>query len=382
MGSSFTLHIPSKQDASDSNSPALQRLSALNAKATKGIKSRLRRTFSFGSAQDLQKASSENKTTPEPSNFRREQTAIESADNDLVVIANQEAKGMGSQIYSHQGQFSVSTDNISISSTASSASLMLRKFGRGMKRSSRNLRNFIRPKSIIGSPGADSVMASSVDLTTAVQAECERVNVNLDPHDKPGGGTGYPRLERNSMEIAPPVAVEAVAGAAEDSRKSIISNDRERAEVLAAVRKGILKRKEARIFKPLLTIPLGGDTSSNSSSPTLAQAEINLPGDSSSPATPSDRRESTEEYFDAPSAPKLTNNAYGSSRSLPNSIPRNISFNSRVQFFDVWSPSEYDRRGDIATCNRLTPLLAQQIKEELNSFKMVSSFSCLSLYDC
>jgi hypothetical protein len=32
---------------------------------------------------------------------------------------------------------------------------------------------------------------------------------------------------------------------------------------------------------------------------------------------------------------------------------------------------EYDRRGDIATCNRLTPMLAQQIKEELNSFKMV-----------
>lgn len=65
--------------------------------------------------------------------------------------------------------------------------------------------------------------------------------------------------------------------------------------------------------------------------------------------------------------------AAASSRSLPNTAggPRNISFSPRIQFHDAWSSSEYDRRGDIATCNRLTPMLAQQIKEELNTFKMV-----------
>jgi hypothetical protein len=41
-------------------------------------------------------------------------------------------------------------------------------------------------------------------------------------------------------------------------------------------------------------------------------------------------------------------------------------------FYDTWPSGEYDRRGEIATCNRLTPMLAQQIKEELNTFKMVS----------
>jgi hypothetical protein len=41
-------------------------------------------------------------------------------------------------------------------------------------------------------------------------------------------------------------------------------------------------------------------------------------------------------------------------------------------FFETWPSQEYDRRGEVATCNRLTPMLAQQIKEELNSFKMVS----------
>ena len=50
---------------------------------------------------------------------------------------------------------------------------------------------------------------------------------------------------------------------------------------------------------------------------------------------------------------------------------KRIDFNSRVQYHETWPSGEYDRRGDTATCNKLTPLLAQQIKEELNTFKMV-----------
>lgn len=65
----------------------------------------------------------------------------------------------------------------------------------------------------------------------------------------------------------------------------------------------------------------------------------------------------------------------GESRSLPGTprgtVPRNISFSPRIIFHDTWTSMDYDRRGEIATCNRLTPMLAQQIKEELNTFKMV-----------
>ena len=64
-------------------------------------------------------------------------------------------------------------------------------------------------------------------------------------------------------------------------------------------------------------------------------------------------------------------------KSLPGT-PRNISFSPRIQFHDTWCSGEYDRRGEIATCNRLTPTLAQAIKEELNSFKMVSTLIFLS----
>jgi hypothetical protein len=65
----------------------------------------------------------------------------------------------------------------------------------------------------------------------------------------------------------------------------------------------------------------------------------------------------------------------GNSKSVPSTPPggakRSTTFSPRIQFYDTWPSGEYDRRGDIATCNRLTPMLAQQIKEELNTFKMV-----------
>jgi hypothetical protein len=66
----------------------------------------------------------------------------------------------------------------------------------------------------------------------------------------------------------------------------------------------------------------------------------------------------------------------GDSKSVPTTpqgTRRNATFSPRIQFHDTWPSGEYDRRGEIATCNRLTPMLAQQIKEELNTFKMVWS---------
>lgn len=110
---------------------------------------------------------------------------------------------------------------------------------------------------------------------------------------------------------------------------------------------------------------LGG--TSTSSSPTIGQDDDSLTtvtGGNSAPATPADGAQGNIEFFAG-----INPDAQLSTRSLPS---RNISFNNKVVFHDVWSPTEYDRRGDVATCNRLTPMLAQQIKEELNSFKMVS----------
>jgi hypothetical protein len=368
------------------SSPAVQQLHALSERdPNKGMKSRLRRAFSFGSAQELRKASAENAGRAKLQKERHEgnQTGVDELQGeDAVIAAKQEAGGLGEGIYSGQGNIFGSTDNLSISSTASSASIMLRKMGRGAKKSARSIRGLFRPKSIIGDPAADNsvtqptVASAEVSLVT-VEAEREKVNVNPNPHDQPGGGTGFPHLERNSLDAASSAASERPTSSRHgqndsvSSRKSLVGGEKERQEVLAAVKKGILKRKHS---EPQL--PRGrqkahhSTTGSNTASPVGSRQEA-TPTDM--PGTPEEQQHADNmerDYFIA-----TARFANSSTRSLPDrpghASIRSISWNPKVSFHDVHSPNEYDRRGDIATCNRLTPVLAQQIKEELNSFKMV-----------
>ena len=240
-------------------SPAAQQLAALNKGSKKeGKPSRLRRAFSFGSAAELRKASAENNAavTRERNKLQKSQYADDEEAQQAAIAQQQEASGLGEGIYSGQGHFFTgSTDNLSISSTASSASVMIRKMGKGMKKGSRSLVGLFRPKSVVGVPAADSAVPepsmAQVSMVT-VEAEREKVNVNANPHDQAGGGTGFPKLERNSMDAAGiaqdysnPTLVERDGS----FRRSIVGGERERAEVLAAVKKGILKRELRNPFK-------------------------------------------------------------------------------------------------------------------------------------
>ncbi|KAG8923978.1 hypothetical protein FRC02_010773 [Tulasnella sp. 418] len=49
---------------------------------------------------------------------------------------------------------------------------------------------------------------------------------------------------------------------------------------------------------------------------------------------------------------------------------RKLTFAANLSVYHTFAASVYDRRSEPATCNRLTPALAQRIKEELNSYKM------------
>ncbi|KAG9018121.1 hypothetical protein FRB90_012209 [Tulasnella sp. 427] len=49
---------------------------------------------------------------------------------------------------------------------------------------------------------------------------------------------------------------------------------------------------------------------------------------------------------------------------------KKLTFAANLSVYHTFSPAAYDRRSEPATCNRLTPTLAQRIKEELNSYKM------------
>ncbi|SLM41356.1 hypothetical protein LPUS_12340 [Lasallia pustulata] len=374
-------------------SPAAQHLAALNKKEAKkeGKPSRLRRAFSFGSAAELRKASAENNinnVSVERAKLRKERYQDEHEAEQAAIVQKQEAGGLGEGIYSGQGHFFTgSTDNLSISSTASSASVMIRKMGKGMKKSTRSLVGLFRPKSVIGVPAADSAVPepslAQVAMVT-VEAERERVNVNVDPHDQIGGGTGFPKLERNSLDSAS-VITDPTSSHHDRSfdnarpRRSIVGGEKERAEVLAAVKKGILKRNGTDSGNSSPVIRPADARATDFSLPPIALVS-DSPG-SSTPSTPGDdqhprlghrRTDSVtiegEDYFMS-----IAKFASGDSKSIPGtprSIARNISFSPRIQFHDTWTSVEYDRRGEIATCNRLTPMLAQQIKEELNTFKM------------
>ena len=49
---------------------------------------------------------------------------------------------------------------------------------------------------------------------------------------------------------------------------------------------------------------------------------------------------------------------------------RRISFAQNLSVHTTWPAGVYDRKPELGTCNKLTPTLAQRIKEELNAFKM------------
>ncbi|BCR96128.1 uncharacterized protein AKAW2_21068A [Aspergillus luchuensis] len=206
-------------------------------------KSRLRRAFSFGSASELLKASSQNKREAMAAErARRELLQEELGPEQAAIAEQQEASGLGESIYSshHQGRiFNSSTDNLSVSSTASSASIMLRKMGKGMKRSTRSLVGLFRPKSVVSTSSTDGVMIEPMAPQLSVvniEAERKSTAVTSDSQDHPLGNTLFSKVETDAAN-----AVSHEDAALDKSRKSIVGGDRERAEVLAAVRKGILK---------------------------------------------------------------------------------------------------------------------------------------------
>ncbi|GAO18130.1 hypothetical protein UVI_02019920 [Ustilaginoidea virens] len=245
--------LPVVGTATNQESPAVKQLAALNQKGGKGKSktSRLRRAFSFGSATEFRKTV-EDVDRSEPSRLHKKPTQDEAYDAEQArIVRAQEAGGIGNSIYG--GRFFGSTDNLSISSTASSASIMIRKMGKGMKKSTRSLVGLFRPRSIIGATIDEATAPQSssqaiVSMVT-VEAETQRVNVTPDPHAA-NGGTGFPHLERNSMDAAQvtETGAERLGSSsgeqAANNRQSTLGPESERAEALAAVRKGILKRKQ------------------------------------------------------------------------------------------------------------------------------------------
>jgi hypothetical protein len=141
--------------------------------------------------------------------------------------------------------------------------------GKGMKRSTRSLVGMFRPKSVASISSIDGAAhdAPPPQITVVnVEAERESVAVNPDPADLPRGATVFPKVEGSAAEVRRSASIrERAASENSQSRKSIVGGDRERADILAGIRKGILKSmftpKHLHIFcntntpqKPMLTL--------------------------------------------------------------------------------------------------------------------------------
>lgn len=68
---------------------------------------------------------------------------------------------------------------------------------------------------------------------------------------------------------------------------------------------------------------------------------------------------------------------------------KRLAFAANLSVYDTFPATVYDRRSEPATWSRLTPALAQRIKEELNSYKMeemevhaASRIQCVFAYFC
>jgi hypothetical protein len=347
-----------------------------------GLKSRLRRALSFGSVSELRRAAVESRKHQDLAAERARlkkakdgETAQDTRDAEVTPRPVSPGSAVGG-IYSSQGSdFQGSTDNFSISSTASSASLMLRKMGKSMRRTSRSFKGIFR-----NSQGLSISDLEDLEKRTAqdeVHNECEVVNVNYDVSENPAGETDYPRLERNSIDAtSASLALESADTESVNSgRRTVRSRQGSEKRDGSSMPKGILKRPgQSESNTPTPMTP-----TDDSKTPDLTGvAPLDTPS-SSRPSTPASitRRADnvaiySDDYFNSPYSEN--GDRIG---ETPMAVKFNVSFNAKLQFHETWPSMEYDRRGEIATCNRLTPMLAQQIKEELNTFKMVS---CYDIY--
>lgn len=255
------MNSPSESPASQSPQPlngtsdpipttAAERLAALSADPRKGLKNRLRRAFSFGSAAELRKAAVGNSgDAAERIRLRQERFREEQEAEQSKIAQQQEASGLGEGIYSNgQGHFfSGSTDNLSVSSTASSASIMIRKMGKGMKKSTRSLVGLFRPRSVVGVEAASGPVGTvpTAAQVTMVNVEADKGKKNAAAGEQKDVGPGVAK-GTGSLDSPAEQPASATNGAPAEvvGRRggSFVGGDRERAEVLAAVKKGILKR--------------------------------------------------------------------------------------------------------------------------------------------
>lgn len=385
----------------------------MSQEKSKSLKSRLRRALSFSSSSSLSELA---------------------ADQPRRVSNVRSQSGRSSSAL--YGQGNRSTDEVSVSSTASSASVMLRKMTQGLSRKTKRSLGGIFSGSKSKAANMPGVLAQKPSTTPSV-GSISYVNAEADAADRPQsprrpifpkhtrsqssisslhsevplaekievtkavdnvdghGSVAFPRLsqeitveddrlKRVSMHLERPLPIDleetppsGVAITRLLNRKAVAPASGRQTDAPAITKlsvpssersvytgKGILKK----VVDPLM----GSGPVAHNALPTKLLNEVDTDTlaafDFSFDPTPVLQDFSIEDPEIATRASEITASRMGQSISARSSP--GLQFSPKITIHDTYTATEYDRRGEVATCNRLTPLLAQRIKEELNAYKM------------
>lgn len=356
------------------------------AQQTKSRRSRLRRALSFA---------------PHSADI---------ASSSLVDHDQGSSSSIGEDIYSSR-QLGRGDQN-SISSTASSASFVLRKMGNSVRTKSRSIAGLFRTKSSARKKGGfmedDGFI---VEKSNGSSFGNRTLASSLERFDIIGGSTSHiPNLSVDETTVQNSLPNKAAANSPNgNTRGRVIGDDQERADVLAALgapqpspsptsqtpTRGILKRKLSLVLYPsrcrFLTQLRFADTQYPSngqrydfSPPRLSISIDNPTPPSSEPSTPNSKQDAgvlARQPVPSPPADSPGPNFVGATTTLTTSPSgKRLNWNNKIQLYDTWCAGDYDRRGDSPTTARLTPMLAARIREELNTFKMVGLLTLRALF--
>ncbi|CAG9948076.1 unnamed protein product [Clonostachys rosea f. rosea IK726] len=329
--------------------------------------SRLRRVLSIGSLDNVSKSGESVAESHDGKNKRWDGVDDgQEHGSERPHTPNREHGIYGSNIFSR------SLESIAASTKASSASAMLKKVGSSVKRGSRSLSGLFRPKS--PSPLVTEVSQPTVSMVT-VEAETPLVKGPLPPKVSeafPAIGLGSPKA---SLDHEVPKIPERNRGDSLSPREDAKTQSMGLIRGTSPIPKGILKGSASPDLRPTSRkeVPTFSDVLS-SPSPSVPSTPTNEAQDSRmlNPFLTSDLTTDFEGLMEALNRVNGIDEPIEAVQAVQAvAKPKHhTSFSPRLVFYDTWTPEEYDRRGEVATCNLLTPKLAQQIKDEINTFKL------------
>ncbi|KTW26658.1 hypothetical protein T552_02667 [Pneumocystis carinii B80] len=325
---------------------------------TKSFKSKILKVLSFTSLSSLETINTNNVQ------HTKNHTYSQNISNDTAQIDDITTN---SEIYSFSKKLT-SPDSISITSTASSASFILRKIskeGKGMlKKSKKTLSNIFKGSLHF----EDSKIAMSKEYKKSMIEEISKNNLGTKNsinsfHNNLESSGSIEKDENNLLKLNNHVQEQKKDRHIEDTLTSQPTCENTSISI-ASINDPTKEKKndQSTCFKPCPPTKKGilkyADWSSTIPNLKPSHSLTDIPIQFS-PPIPLE----LVTFDDVP-------NTLSSTETSITKSTKSLSFSPKITIYDTWPSFEYDRRGEIATCNRLTPILAQRIKEELNTYKL------------